>query len=562
MDTSYSYPQLFDMDDALDAELIHGMQLQENSHLMSSNTNYNGFNSLYNIIDKKLIYQQYQNNVIPEDIYNSLASASNSYLQYTPHNQINHSTNYTHEYLYESAQHQQSIQQPMPMTNHNMHASVGLAEYDYLHHPQVFSNSHTQQQKQQYNWLYDPIDSFLPLQASFVTGDMVSQNTSAHPFYSESTMHENTHLDSSVTVEGGMSRGYVSLSDVNSFVAKADSAKHSYMCQLSSLPDNPNLDEIDLTPQSKGDFISSPESFNDDSEYDHSDDNSDHESRWPLLSDSPKYSPISSSSSSAIHSAMSNSFCKKQSYNPEKLMIKIKKPECEHQHAMSLSESHTMADASICNSVTSRGTRDYNGQGWDLISPKGPKSNSYRGSKYRKSMSNIYQMKKSSKLSGGKYESSLSLAAAAAASTKYRRGSAPNRMNSTTSSSSLSALSNNLQRSMRVSDSIGSFASSQLLSDEESHSHHGDLLDDHNHTGLYEEEEDDDDGEYQIRQANSNHALPTKKGRNVDKACNHCKRSHLRCDDMRPCRRCVATGRTGCKDVQHKPRGRPKLHKK
>ncbi|RCH85341.1 hypothetical protein CU098_009830, partial [Rhizopus stolonifer] len=32
-----------------------------------------------------------------------------------------------------------------------------------------------------------------------------------------------------------------------------------------------------------------------------------------------------------------------------------------------------------------------------------------------------------------------------------------------------------------------------------------------------------------------------KKGRNVDKACNHCKRSHLRCDNVRPCRRCVAT---------------------
>jgi hypothetical protein len=53
-----------------------------------------------------------------------------------------------------------------------------------------------------------------------------------------------------------------------------------------------------------------------------------------------------------------------------------------------------------------------------------------------------------------------------------------------------------------------------------------------------------------------------KKGRNVDKACNHCKRSHLRCDEMRPCRRCITTGKTGCKDVQHKPRGRPKLHKK
>ncbi|CAO3634904.1 unnamed protein product [Cunninghamella echinulata] len=54
---------------------------------------------------------------------------------------------------------------------------------------------------------------------------------------------------------------------------------------------------------------------------------------------------------------------------------------------------------------------------------------------------------------------------------------------------------------------------------------------------------------------------PMKKGRNVDKACNHCKRSHLRCDNMRPCRRCISTGKTGCKDVMHKPRGRPKLHK-
>jgi len=81
---------------------------------------------------------------------------------------------------------------------------------------------------------------------------------------------------------------------------------------------------------------------------------------------------------------------------------------------------------------------------------------------------------------------------------------------------------------------------------------------------IADEEEDDDDDEYQIRAPNAaNHGqLPTKKGRNVDKACNHCKRSHLRCDDMRPCRRCVATGKQGCKDVQHKPRGRPKLHKK
>ncbi|KAI8094871.1 uncharacterized protein B0P05DRAFT_583141 [Gilbertella persicaria] len=53
-----------------------------------------------------------------------------------------------------------------------------------------------------------------------------------------------------------------------------------------------------------------------------------------------------------------------------------------------------------------------------------------------------------------------------------------------------------------------------------------------------------------------------KKGRNVDKACNHCKRSHLRCDNVRPCRRCVATGKIGCQDVKHKPRGRPRLQKR
>ncbi|KAI7894791.1 uncharacterized protein EV154DRAFT_497032 [Mucor mucedo] len=53
--------------------------------------------------------------------------------------------------------------------------------------------------------------------------------------------------------------------------------------------------------------------------------------------------------------------------------------------------------------------------------------------------------------------------------------------------------------------------------------------------------------------------LICKKGRNVDKACNHCKRSHLRCDNVRPCRRCVATGKIGCQDVKHKPRGRPRF---
>ncbi|KAI8378658.1 hypothetical protein EDC96DRAFT_540212 [Choanephora cucurbitarum] len=546
------------MDDTLDTELMHGMQLQENIHMMNSNANYNNFNSLYNAIDKKLIYQQHQNNTVPEDVYNSLASASNSYLHCLQHNQTNHTINYTHDYLYESSQQQQQSIQPyssITTADNNLHTTVDLADYEYIHHPQAFSSAHLQQQKQQYNWLYDSIDSFLPMQTSFMTDDMASNNTSQHPLYTESMVQDNAHTDASITVEGGMSRGYVSLSDVNSFVAKADSAKHSYMCQLSSIPDNILLDEMTLTPQSKGDFISSPESYNDDSEYDYSDDNS-MDARWPLSTISPKYNPLSPSASPGIDPTMSHHLSKKQ-YNTEKLMIKIKKPEHKHAHAMSVPDgSH--ANPNLSNA--SRIARDYNGQEWDLISPRGSKSTGFRGSKYRKSMSNIYQMKKGSKLSGGKYDSSLSLATVAA-SNKYRRGSAPNRINSTTSSSSLSALSNNLQRSMRVSDSIGSFVSTHMVSDEDNHSHQDELTDDHHHAGLYEDD-DDDDGEYQIRQANGNHALPTKKGRNVDKACNHCKRSHLRCDDMRPCRRCVATGKTGCKDVQHKPRGRPKLHKK
>lgn len=175
----------------------------------------------------------------------------------------------------------------------------------------------------------------------------------------------------------------------------------------------------------------------------------------------------------------------------------------------------------------------YGGEQW-LISPKS-KASVYRN-KYRKSMSSIFLNShvgggggKKNKLVDGK-----------------RRGSAPHRLtnHSLHSSSSLTSLSNSLQRSMRVSDSMNFL--SKHSSDEEE-----------------EEEEEEDDDEYQIRSTNApHHQIPTKKGRNVDKACNHCKRSHLRCDDMRPCRRCVATGKTGCKDVQHKPRGRPKLHKK
>ncbi|KAI8091053.1 uncharacterized protein B0P05DRAFT_584175 [Gilbertella persicaria] len=492
MDTTYSYPQLFDIDDTFDTELLHGLQLQDHAAPLSTLSSPSN-NNLYNVVDKKSIYQS-------EDVYNSLAASSNSYLQY-----LQNTNNYTHDYLYGSSQYQL-----MNMTPNN--APTDLVDYDYLH-PHSFA---LDQQKQQYNWLYDPIDTFLPSQP--FCEDIIQ------PL--DSTMQDNNQFNENVTVEGGMSRGYVSLSDVNSFVAKADSAKHSCAFQL---PESLLLNDFALTSQLRGDFLSSPESNNDDSEDDYSDSNSDHDIHWPIMTTSASYSSASSSLS------------KKSNCPREKLMIKIKKPD---HHAIS---------APNC-SMSSALSSPYNHSSWDLISPKSSKSTDYRPAKYRKSMSNIYNLKRNSKASV-KYESTPP-------STKYRRGSAPHRLNTLQSSSSLSTLSSNLQRSMHVSDSVNSFMSRHSLSDEDNH-HEDESLDDHHHHHHHmQEEDDDDDGEYQIRPASASHPLPTKKGRNVDKACNHCKRSHLRCDDMRPCRRCVATGKTGCKDVQHKPRGRPKLHKK
>ncbi|GAN06771.1 hypothetical protein MAM1_0135d06261 [Mucor ambiguus] len=76
------------------------------------------------------------------------------------------------------------------------------------------------------------------------------------------------------------------------------------------------------------------------------------------------------------------------------------------------------------------------------------------------------------------------------------------------------------------------------------------------------EEEGDEEPNSTSNISSTTTRVACKKGRNVDKACNHCKRSHLRCDNVRPCRRCVATGKLGCQDVKHKPRGRPRLQKK
>ncbi|KAF1797838.1 Zn(2)-C6 fungal-specific transcription factor [Mucor lusitanicus] len=498
----FTYPQLFDIVDEtpFDTDLFHGLHSQ----------------------------QDVEHNTKKQH------SSSPSYLHYlqsttTTTNTIP-TTNTSNNLFYDS-----------------MHPlNLDLVDYDYtFQQPQCALD-----QKQQYNWLYDPIDTYLPQQNSLFCDEtmmsniMTSNNNQFDCIMSENDMEEN------ITVEGGMSRGYVSLSDVNSFVAKADSAKQQHACllQLSSLQENLLLDDFSLKPPHQNrDFMSSSESTNDDSEDDYSDNNSDIDLRWNALMSSYGV-PAMHATSSAVNANMptavtnNNNTTTTTTHANEKLMIKIKKPKY-----------------SVPSPMSSALPSPYGEHPWDLVSPKSSKSAGYKSSsKYRKSMSNIYNA--ATATSSGKKKTSKF-------DSKGRRGSAPHRltihnntsassMGSLHSSSSLSSLSNNLQRSMRVSESIHSLLSDEDEADQELEEEHELLLE--------EEEEDDDDDEYQIRAPNApNHGqLPTKKGRNVDKACNHCKRSHLRCDDMRPCRRCVATGKQGCKDVQHKPRGRPKLHKK
>ncbi|KAL9539053.1 hypothetical protein MBANPS3_010500 [Mucor bainieri] len=566
----FTYPHLFDIVDetTFDADLFHGLHHPQQQQQQ----------------------QQQQQDVLEQHIkkqhYSS--SSSPSYLHYlqsttttTTNNNNNIPTNTNNSFFYDA-----------------MHPlNLDLVDYDYtFQQPQCALDQ--KQQQQQYNWLYDPIDTYLPQQNSLFCDEtmmshIMTSNSNQHhqhqPSQFDCIMSEND-MEDSITVEGGMSRGYVSLSDVNSFVAKADSAKQQHACllQLSSLQENLLLDDFSLKPpshhqqhqkqQQSRDFMSSSESTNDDSEDDYSDNNSDIDLRWNALMSSYGVPAMHVSTPSAVGAAAMASSAHHVTNNNnnntnEKLMIKIKKP----RHGMS----------TPMNSALPSPYGEHHHHPWDLVSPKTSKSAgtsssssssscsySKSSSKYRKSMSNIYSATTGAGASSGKKKASKF-------DPKGRRGSAPHRltihnntsassMGSLHSSSSLSSLSNNLQRSMRVSESIHSLlsdddeaaASAAAAADHELEEEHEHLLEED------EEDEDDDDDEYQIRapNASSHHhhhgQLPTKKGRNVDKACNHCKRSHLRCDDMRPCRRCVATGKQGCKDVQHKPRGRPKLHKK
>ncbi|KAG0163995.1 hypothetical protein DFQ28_011374 [Apophysomyces sp. BC1034] len=126
--------------------------------------------------------------------------------------------------------------------------------------------------------------------------------------------------------------------------------------------------------------------------------------------------------------------------------------------------------------------------------------------------------------------------------------------------------------------SISTYLSRQRLSDDEDNNaddyEFDDELDNENHHNGFQQQHKQEQQQQHHHQSIAVNAVTTSKkrqsldkrqcldkGRNVDRACNHCKRSHLRCDNMRPCRRCIVTGKVGCKDVEHKPRGRPRLNK-
>lgn len=162
MDTSYNYPQLFDIDDTtFDTDLFHGLNLSDNASP--------------NYLDKKQDY--------------SLATNNNSYLQYLQNNNNN-------EFYYDTSSQQMLMLPP---------ATMDLVDYDYF-------SQQPADQKQQYNWLYDPIDTFLPQQQhQNLFGD--DNNTMVNQMNQQldSIMSEN--IDENITtVQGGMSRGYVSLS--------------------------------------------------------------------------------------------------------------------------------------------------------------------------------------------------------------------------------------------------------------------------------------------------------------------------------------------------------------
>lgn len=188
MDTNYTYPHLFDIDETLDTDLFQGLNSQDSPN---NDTMYN----------KKLTNRE-------EDMYHSFASANNnSYLHYL---QNNHNTN-SQDFFYGPIYQQQQQNQHMLMSNiPTMGLNLDIPDYDYLQQEQP----HPSNQRVQYNWLYDPSNAFLPTthtnmycNETMINNVMPSKSTHNQQRY-DCTMSENEN----VMVEGGLSRGYVSLS--------------------------------------------------------------------------------------------------------------------------------------------------------------------------------------------------------------------------------------------------------------------------------------------------------------------------------------------------------------
>ncbi|KAL0088571.1 hypothetical protein F4703DRAFT_1927354 [Phycomyces blakesleeanus] len=355
------------------------------------------------------------------------------------------------------------------------------------------------------------------------------------------------------TVETTDMHGYVSLSDVNAYVAEADSTKHSSLQSIS----NPSTLSCTLGPLSpdcdqQSQFTSSPfypsqptsdtssETNTDSMDEDERSDSEIMPGSYCSLLNKSTHSSTSTSTGTNNNNHNNNS---SKTIKPltlrHKLVIKIKKPKSmpslKHFPSKTLQREDRLGF--------------------------------HRSTKPQQSIKPSFHLTRNQ---------------------IHIHGTNSSASHSTSSSTSTSTSNNNLHchssskhnplcrlsplvgdvNSLGIShsESISTILARQQLSDED---------DDDTLTDDDDKDETEDDEYYGLLKMPRTQSRPTKqqsaqavkktrmgdKGRNVDKACQHCKRSHLRCDNVRPCGRCVATGKTGCEDVHHKPRGRPRLPK-
>lgn len=173
----FTYPQLFDIVDetTFDTDLFHGLNLQD---VENNKKQHNSSSPSY------LHYLQSTNT------NNNTSNIAATNIPNIPNNNNNASN-----FFYDS-----------------MHPlNLDLIDYDY----NFQQTPSTLDQKQQCNWLYDPIDTYLPQQNNLFCDDtmmsnIMSNNQQQSQF--DSIMSDNDMEDSITTVDGGMSRGYVSLS--------------------------------------------------------------------------------------------------------------------------------------------------------------------------------------------------------------------------------------------------------------------------------------------------------------------------------------------------------------